>query len=265
MDPIVLGDGFIGTEIAKYLNCKTSKDMSVIKHYDTVINAVGRTGRPNVDWCEAHHNETIESNITFPFELVKECQKKGIYLIHIGSGCVYHSSPDLHLSEEEPPHFSKCSFYSKTKAISEEILSLYPYTLQLRIRMPIDGGSNPRNLLTKICSYKKVLDIQNSMTVIPDFLQVLDELIRRRRTGIYNVVNPGTISPYDIVKLYRELVDPSHEFEPLDHAEMNSITSANRSNCVLSTSKLESEGICLKPIQVRVREILSDPSFRKIT
>lgn len=263
MDPIVLGDGFIGTEVAKYLNCKTSKDISVIKHYDTVINAVGRTGRPNVDWCETHKEETIESNISFPLKLVKECQEKGIYLIHVGSGCIYHSLPELHLSEEEPGHFSQCSFYSKTKIISENILSLYPNTLQLRIRMPVDGSSNPRNLLTKILGYKKVLDIQNSMTVIPDFLEVLGKLAKDKKTGIYNVVNPGTMSPYEIVKLYKELVNPSHPLEPLSYQEMNSITTAKRSNCVLSTSKLESEGIFLKPIRERVMELLKDPSFPK--
>ena len=31
---------------------------------DVIINCLGRTGRPNVDWCESHKTETYESNLT---------------------------------------------------------------------------------------------------------------------------------------------------------------------------------------------------------
>jgi dTDP-4-dehydrorhamnose reductase len=33
---------------------------------DTVINAVGKTGTPNVDWCEDHKEETFRSNVLGP-------------------------------------------------------------------------------------------------------------------------------------------------------------------------------------------------------
>jgi len=40
---------------------------------------------------------------------------------------------------------------------------------------------------------------------------------------------------------YREIVDPSHRFEVITIEELNAVTKAGRSNCVLSTSKLEKE------------------------
>ena len=36
---------------------------------DVVINAVGRTGRPNVDWCDDHKEETMWSNVAGPLIL----------------------------------------------------------------------------------------------------------------------------------------------------------------------------------------------------
>jgi dTDP-4-dehydrorhamnose reductase len=33
---------------------------------DVVINAAGKTGKPNVDWCEDHKEETLRSNDTGP-------------------------------------------------------------------------------------------------------------------------------------------------------------------------------------------------------
>ena len=56
---------------------------------DVVINTAGRTGRPNVDWCEDHKLETMHSNVTGPLVLLEECGKRNIYWVHLGSGCVY--------------------------------------------------------------------------------------------------------------------------------------------------------------------------------
>ena len=56
---------------------------------DVVINAAGKTGRPNVDWCEDHKMETMRSNVTGPLVLLEECAKRNIYWVHLGSGCIY--------------------------------------------------------------------------------------------------------------------------------------------------------------------------------
>jgi dTDP-4-dehydrorhamnose reductase len=222
---------------------------------DVVINAAGKTGRPNVDWCEDHKMETLHSNVTGPLVLLEECSKRGIYWVHLSSGCVYDGdNGGKGFSEDDPPNFFG-SFYSRTKAWSEMALREFPLLI-LRLRMPFDGTTAPRNLITKLRGYARVLDVENSLTYLPDFLRAAGELIARRRMGTYNVVNEGAISPYRIMELYREMVDPSHTFERLTLRGLPEVTKTGRSNCILSTKKLMGEGIAMRPVELAVREAL---------
>jgi len=170
-----------------------SKELDHVKP-DVVINAAGKTGRPNVDWCETHKEETLRSNVTGPLVLLDECSKRKIYWVHLGSGCIYAGdNGGKGFSEEDLPNFGG-SFYSRTKLWSDQILKEFPNVLVLRIRMPFDGTKNERSLITKLTKYAKVIDVQNSLTYLPDLIHAADQLIRKRKTGIYNVVNPGSLS-----------------------------------------------------------------------
>ncbi len=222
---------------------------------DVVINAAGKTGRPNVDWCEDHKPETIRANVQGPLVLLDACLARNIYLVHLGSGCIYEGgNQGRGFTEEDPPNFFG-SFYSRTKAWSEMMLREFP-VLILRLRMPFDASREERNLLIKLSKYSKVLDVENSLTFLPDLLAAADMLIKKRATGIYNVVNPGAISPYRIMELYREIVNPNHTFERLKLEGLGDVVRAGRSNCILTTKKLEGEGIVLPPVEQRVREAL---------
>ena len=155
------------------------------------------------------------------------------------------------------------SFYSRTKIWSEQMLQRHATSSQrggillLRLRMPFDGFPNERSLIMKIRNYPAVLDVPNSITHLPDFLQAASVLIERRRTGIFNVVNPGVISPYRIMELYREIVDPTHRCQRLAVEHLKTVAKTARSNCMLSTAKIEGEGIRLQPIEHAVRAALS--------
>jgi len=228
---------------------------------DIVINAAGKTGKPNVDWCEDHKEETLRSNVTGPLVLLEECMKRKIYLVHIGSGCIYGGTKEGGYTEDDEPNFTG-SFYSLTKAMSDRLLKPFP-VLQLRIRMPFDSTTSPRNLLTKLLKYKQVLDVENSITYMPDFFDVLQKLIEKRATGIFNVVNPGAISPYGIMMRYKNEVDPSHEFERLSLDHLSDVVKAGRSNCILSTKKLESYGIKLRHIDDAITHAFAQRSAHR--
>jgi dTDP-4-dehydrorhamnose reductase len=218
---------------------------------EVVINAAGKTGRPNVDWCEDHKEETLRSNVTGPLILLEECLSRGIRLVHIGSGCIYEGGEQgSGFTEDDEPNFSG-SFYSFTKAMSDRLLQPFP-VLQLRLRMPFDNEENPRNLINKVEKYSKVLDVENSITYVPDFLRVTKILVQKKATGIYNVTNPGTMSPFRLMTKFQEIVNPAHRFEKLSLEGLSGVTKAGRSNCVLSTKKLESEGITLMPVEQAV-------------
>ena len=52
-----------------------------------VINAAGKTGRPNVDWCESHRRETVRSNVIGTLLLADECAQRGIHCSVLATGC----------------------------------------------------------------------------------------------------------------------------------------------------------------------------------
>ena len=124
--------------------------------------------------------------------------------------------------------------------------------------MPLDGHPDPRNFITKITHYEKVISEPNSISVLQDFIVAADALIQKGAIGVYNVVNPGPITHEEILKMYQEIVDPNFHYELFSMDELNQVTKAGRSNCVLSTKKLEAEGIHLRPVHEAVRAALKE-------
>jgi dTDP-4-dehydrorhamnose reductase len=209
-----------------------------------VINCAGKTGRPNIDWCESHKAETLRSNLTGAVVVLEECLRRGIYLVHMSSGCIYEGNKGgAGFTEDDAPNYTG-SFYSRTKAWADQILREFP-VLTLRLRMPFDGSLSDRNLIMKLRKYERVLTEPNSITHLPDLFLVAERLIARRATGVVNVVNEGAISPCEIMARYKELVDPAHTFAPLPLKQLHEVATAGRSNCVLNTSRLRSEGLQL--------------------
>lgn len=223
---------------------------------DLVINTAGKTGRPNIDWCEDHKEETVRTNVTGPLVLLHECAKRGVYWVHLGSGCIYEGdNGGKGFTEDDPANYHG-SFYSRTKAWCDEMLREFP-VLILRLRMPFGDSLHERSLISKIRKYPRVLDVENSITYLPDFFAAAARLIDLRRSGVYNIVNPGSISPYRIMEMYKEIVDPAHSFERLSMDHLSDVAKTGRSNCVLSIEKLRGEGIGMRPVEEAVGLALS--------
>jgi dTDP-4-dehydrorhamnose reductase len=211
-----------------------------------VLNAAGKTGRPNVDWCEDHQQETIRSNVIGTLNLADCCYLKGIHLTNYATGCIYEYD-DKHplgsgkgFTEEDKPNFAG-SFYARTKAQVESLLKSYPNVLTLRVRMPISDDLHPRNFVTKIVHYEKVVDVPNSMTVLHDMLPVSIEMTKRELKGVYNFCNPGVVSHNQILALYKKYVDPDYTWVNFSLDEQAKILKAGRSNNELDCSKLLKE------------------------
>ncbi|OGJ63842.1 hypothetical protein A3C37_01195 [Candidatus Peribacteria bacterium RIFCSPHIGHO2_02_FULL_53_20] len=265
--------GFIGTHMhsrfpdAIASNVDIADPAAVAKELDRVrldivINSVGKTGTPNVDWCEDHKEETFRSNVTGPLVLMEECRKRGIFWVHMASGCVYSGdNGGRGFTEDDVPNFQG-SFYSRTKQWTDGMLKEFVDPVEgkggiliLRIRMPFQPEDHPKNLLSKIAKFTKVIDVQNSVTYIPDFLDAASQLIDHRRTGIFHMVNPGPISLYDVACRFADAEERARP-ERLTEDHARPMTKAARSNCVLSTEKLSSEGIRLPNAMERIEAIL---------
>jgi len=152
-----------------------------------VLDAAGVTGRPNIDWCETHQVETIRTNVIGTLNLAEGCHLKGIHMTLYATGCIFeydekHPIGGPGFTEEDAPNFFG-SFYSKTKAYMEDMLKSYKNVCILRVRMPISDDLNPRNFVTKIVSYDRVVDVPNSMTVLTDLLPISLIMSQRKLTG----------------------------------------------------------------------------------
>ena len=208
-----------------------------------ILNAAGVTGRPNVDWCEDHKVETIRANVIGVLQLCDVALENNVHVTNFATGCIYkyddaHTIGGVPFTEEDDPNFGG-SFYSETKSYMEMMLRHYPNVMQCRVRMPIDGDlQNPRNFITKIANYAKVVNIPNSMTVLEEFVPMAIEGALRGLTGAYNWTNPGAISHNEVLELYRDYLHPEFTWENFTEEEQAEVIKAPRSNNTMCDKKI---------------------------
>lgn len=118
----------------------------------------------------------------------------------------------------------------------EELLKEYDNVCTLRVRMLISSDlSNPRNFITKIARYNKVVNIPNSMTLLP----ISMEMAKRSLKGIWNFTNPGVVSHNEIPEMYKSYINPSFEWINFTLEEQAKVIVAPRSNNEMDASKLK--------------------------
>ena len=128
--------------------------------------------------------------------------------------------------------------------------------LNTRIRMPISSEINPRNFITKITKYDKVISVPNSMTVLAELLPILIDMGQKKITGTINLTNPGSITHSEILDMYKELVDPTFTYSMIPLKKLDKYTLGKRSNNYLETHRLQELYPDVKDIHTSVRETL---------
>ncbi len=225
---------------------------------DLIINAAAKT---NIDWCEMNKTEAFEINVLGAEMIAKVAEERGVYLLHISSGCVQESpTADVIHTEEDTPH--PLCYYSWTKVWAENLLNERMLrgslkVLKLRPRQLLSGMVSPRNALVKMLTYSKFIDTPNSCTIVEDLMDVTWTLLSKDATGLYNVANPGFTTPYRIAELLKAHLKPEMLFAKISKEELNRMTLAKRVDCVLSIAKLEREGVTMPPIEGRLVDILN--------
>ena len=111
MSTIILGKGYIGNHLKKYMGnpdkvwgnsypkykiellSKSDLDYTdsevlyqycLINDVKTIINTSGYTGRPNVDGCEDNKEDCFLYNVKVPVTVESVCKSLDINFIHIG-------------------------------------------------------------------------------------------------------------------------------------------------------------------------------------
>jgi len=237
-----------------------------------IVSFIGRThGKINdkiyttIDYLEEKGKliENVRDNLFSPFLLAEIAKEKNIHYTYLGTGCIFtydenhpYGKEINGFTEESLPNFFGSS-YSVMKGFTDQMMKMYnENVLNIRIRMPIMNEKISRNFITKITTYDKICSIPNSMTVLPELLPVLLDMIQKSVVGTFNLTNPGLISHNEILEMYKEIVDPNFTWKNFTIEEQSKILLSERSNNYLDTSKLESLYPNVDNIKVAVRKCL---------
>jgi dTDP-4-dehydrorhamnose reductase len=288
MNILVYGaKGWIGQQFIQVLkdtNTKFVVGVSRADNYDTllaeiaavvpthVVSFIGRTHGSigekvytTIDYLEQDGKlvENVRDNLYSPLLLSMICKEQNVHYTYLGTGCIFKFDEEHPFGKEQngfdegsQPNFFGSS-YSIVKGFTDKLMRLFEdNVLNLRIRMPITGEKNGRNFITKIATYPKVCSVPNSMSVLPELLPYVLDMMKRNITGTINLTNPGLISHNEILEMYKEIVDPSFEWKNFSMEEQRVILAADRSNNYLDTSKLEALFPDIDNINVAVRKCL---------
>ncbi len=270
MVTVIGGTGYIGQQFVEELSKRNIETYnlsrqdgdyydfgflkSVLEAYrpDFLINCAGYTGKPSVDMCELHKDEAERGNVSLPRVIAKACEVTGTPWGHISSGCIYTGDNDgKGFSEEDPPNFSfehsNCSYYSGTKVWGEQAIEEVGGEYYIwRLRIPFDQYDSPRNYLSKMINYNKLLNATNSVSHKGDFARYCLQLWRKKSEyGIYNIVNTDPITTEQVTNKINKILKLNKKFEFFeDEKEMYKLAAQTpRSNCVLSNDKLRKAGV----------------------
>jgi 3,5-epimerase/4-reductase len=245
-----------------------------------IISFIGRThGKigekvyTTIDYLEQEGKllENVRDNLFSPLLLAEICKQNGIHYSYLGTGCIFKFDEEHPFAKEENgfdenslPNFFGSS-YSVVKGYTDRLMHLHnDSVLNLRIRMPITGECNGRNFITKITNYQQVCSVPNSMTVLPELLPMVLDMMKNKITGTMNLTNPGLISHNTILEMYREIIDPEFTWNNFSQEEQRKILAADRSNNYLDTTRLESLYPQVRNIKEAVRACLLEYTSIKL-
>jgi UDP-glucose 4,6-dehydratase len=246
-----------------YTNPKILKEFLRSKKPRFLINAAGYTGKPNVDTCELAKADCLNGNAVLPGTIRQVCEDLNIPWGHVSSGCIYSGRrPDgKGWAEEDEPNFSfrspPCSFYSGTKALGEEVLEGAENCYIWRLRIPFNEERSPRNYLQKLLNYDSLLEAENSVSYLDEFVEKCVECFEKEvEPGIFNMTNPGSVTTRQVTEWMKEegVTDKQFQFFEDEEQFMSKAAKTPRSNCVLDTTKAEKAGIGMRPVEEAMRE-----------
>lgn len=232
---------------------------------DALINCAGYTGKPNVDACESDKANCLMGNAVLPGVIAEACEAYDIPWGHVSSGCIFtgNRTDGQGFDEQDPPNFSfrqnNCSFYSGTKALGEEVLAKASRCYIWRLRIPFSHMDCPRNYLTKVMRYQRLLDAENSLSQLQEFVAACIDCFQQNVPfGTYNLTNPGSVTTREVVKMILEsgVCDKEYQFFETEAQFMSMAAITPRSNCVLNSNKAIKAGLKLTDVKVAIATAL---------
>lgn len=267
--------GFIGHAIAGHLQAAGLRYRAVSRRdidvYDPdslarlitdsnaefVINAAGHSGHPNVDACEQNKAECLSANAVLPGRIRLACERTEVPWGHVSSGCIFTGQrPDGGgFRETDCPNFSfrsnNCSFYSGTKALGEEVLEGSSRCYIWRVRIPFNHVNHPKNYLSKLLRYDRLLEATNSLSHLDEFAEACVDCWRLGVPyGIYHLTNGGCVQTSEVAGLIRRTIAPHRDFRYFEDEDefLRIAAQTPRSSCVLDNTKALAAGLRLSDV-----------------
>jgi len=239
----VLGNGFLGKEFARQgftvfgradINITNpihtwTYEWEKLKEYDVIINCIGKS---NTRWCEDNNNfnEMMHINANLPQVLSDFCKVNSIKFVHISTGCLYDQWQQP--CKETDFIVAHCK-YVISKWVGE--IGCDPETdLIIRPRLYFSDIPDKNNLLCKLKTFNKFIEIPNSVTSTSTIVEAVVELLSCNQVGIFNVANDNPVSIYDIAMYLGLKGTPIYKQEEL-HLTQNLFLVNN----ILDISKLK--------------------------
>lgn len=172
---------------------------------DAVVNTAGKT---DLRWCEDNAAECFRCNVSAPvgvYRALKDAFGTKVPYIHLSSGCVWdgpYNADGKPFKPNDPP--MPACFYAWTKSACDALLlrEVVAPILILRPRQVYSPLASPRNTLTKLNGYPKLLDTPNTMTSADTIAKTIEIALSAPDVRIWNrillVYERGVSSPFEV-------------------------------------------------------------------
>jgi UDP-4-amino-4,6-dideoxy-N-acetyl-beta-L-altrosamine transaminase/dTDP-4-dehydrorhamnose reductase len=190
----------------KYIKINLNKSNEILSSInkikpDIIVNACAKT---NIDWCAANLKSSYAINVSLAEKLAIISKNKGIYFIQISSDHLFSGRARF---KTEKHIKNPLNDYAKQKSKGEELV-IKNNKDSLIIRTNFFGYSQDKknNFTTESINRlkdKKLVfafkDYYFTPIYITNLLEILKKLIRKKATGIINIVGNERVSKYEFL------------------------------------------------------------------
>ena len=180
---------------------------SVIKRY-APTHVIHTAAITNVDYCELNPKKCEQVNVTATNLLADICHKRNIHFQFLSTDFVFDGVKGNYAEEDT---VNPISIYGKSKADAEKYLLDGEHTNWSIVRTIIVYGKGSNLSRTNLIIWAKeslekglemkIIDDQfRAPTFVDDLAMACITILRKNKTGIFNIAGPAAYSVFEIVR-----------------------------------------------------------------
>lgn len=204
-----------------------------VKQYqpDQIVHLAAMT---NVDYCEQHPEEALDTNAEATKYLAQASKKWKSLLTYVSTAAVFNGKKEA-FSESDPP--DPVNMYGKSKLQGEQYIQsiLKKYRI-FRPAWLIGGGKKEKKFVSYIINQsqqqdeiKVVSDKIGTISYAKDLAEViLESIYLERQSGIYHIGSQGACSRFDIARTILDHLESNVKLVPVPSSFFETTFSAPR-------------------------------------